>query len=553
MNNEWDENESYGFNADSFGSDDNLSADNNSAEEPVNDNSSLPEFPVEPVYEPVEFQQAEQYPHTGEELNKPEYKTPAENNNLDNFTPPPAYVPEQPKPPVQPYNFQKPVNTQFQNGAAPMPNPQPNGKGKKAIIGIVIAAVVIALLIAVGSKLFSGDKKNTDITTTTSSQSIITNANNDNQTSADNQSSSVQYASPVALNELSAMEIADKCRPVSVGVLVYQSGQLSGEGSGVVMGFDAEKKYTYVMTCAHVIDDANVTYSIMVLDGTSKTAELVGYDTKTDIGVLKVEGTDYSVAQFGDSSQLKIGENVYAIGNPGGSDYFGSMTRGIVSAIDRSVSGTRNLTCIQHDAAINPGNSGGALVNSKGEVIGINSSKISDTDYEGMGFAVPINIAKSVAESLINYGYVPNRPKLGITYASVSNYQVYSMVVAIKGLPTGSLIITEISDDSSFVGTKAEKGDMIIAVNGKNMDKSDVLLDLIDKGAVGDTLTLTLCRVNSKTYATSTFDVTIKLVEDKGSKVTTTEESTNTYDYYYGNDNNSAGGFSDFFRDYFGF
>ena len=204
---------------------------------------------------------------------------------------------------------------------------------------------------------------------------------------------------------------------------------------------------------------------------------------------------------------------------------------------------------IQTDAAINPGNSGGALVNSAGQVIGINSSKIAATDYEGMGFAIPMATVKPIVENLIRNGYVPNRPKLGIQYASVSSYQLYNMVVAIKGLPAGSLVIAGISADSSLANTKAQVGDLIIAVNGKDMDDSSVLLDLIDKGTVGDTLTLTLCRVENRTYKTSTFDVTITLVEDRGDTDEEEETTTAVDGYYYG----GGSSFEDFFKDYFGF
>ena len=157
-----------------------------------------------------------------------------------------------------------------------------------------------------------------------------------------------------------------------------------------------------------------------------------------------------------------------------------------------------------------------------------------------------------VVESLIKFGYVPNRPKLGIQYAEVSAYQLYSMVVSIKGLPQGSLVIAGISKDSALANTKAEVGDLIIAVNGKDMDDSSVLLDLIDTGAVGDSITLTLCRIEQRTYKTTTFDVTVTLIEDKGDAQE--EETTTTapsYDggYYYG----GAGSFEDFFNDYFGF
>jgi serine protease Do len=232
-------------------------------------------------------------------------------------------------------------------------------------------------------------------------------------------------------------------------------------------------------------------------------------------------------------------------------EFFGSFTDGMVSSVDRPISSESGyeMNCNQHTTTINSGNAGGALLNEFGQVIGINSSKIASTEYEGMGFAVPTSIAKPVAEALVKHGYVPNRPKLGIEYAPVSAYQLYSMVVSIKGLPQGSLVIAGISADSSLGNTDAQVGDLIIAVNGKDMKDSSVLLDLIETGAVGDTLTLTLCRIDNRTYKTSTFDITITLVEDKGTQQEeeTTTQNYNNGGYYYG----GASDFEDFFNDYF--
>lgn len=421
------------------------------------------------------------------------------------------------------------------------PAPKKN-TGKKVAIGIVAACVVIAV-IAIFTSVFGGD--GTGIVGTDSNSTTTDVATTIKPIVSTTQSSE-------ALSQINSIVIADKVRPSVVGVMTYQGGQLYGEGSGVLWANDSTGKYTYVVTCAHVIDESGVTYGVMLLSGKTYEAELVAYDTRTDIGVLRIEASGLPLAEIGDSSSLKIGEPIYAIGNPGGSEYFGSITDGIVSAIDRSVSATYTMTCIQHNAAINPGNSGGALVNTAGQVVGINSSKIASTDYEGMGFAVPTSIVVPVVDSLIQYKYVPNRPKLGIEYADVSAYQLYSLVVSIKGLPQGSLVIAGISSDSSLKDTKAQVGDLIIAVNGKDMDDSSVLLDLIDTGAVGDTLTLTLCRVESRTYRTTTFDVTITLVEDKGdSQQQQQETTTQPYgnDYYYG----GADSFKDFFNDYFGF
>lgn len=421
--------------------------------------------------------------------------------------------------------------------------PPKRSRGGKSILGIVLVAclsvAVIAMIISLISK--DGGETQTTLPTTSQAQGIT-----DGPTvTSDN--IEVSTTEPVT-QVVNSVYVADKVRPSVVGVMVYENGKLSNEGSGVLM---SEKDgWTYIVTCAHVISDANVSYGVLLLDGRRFEAQLVAYDTRTDIGVVKVEATGLPLAEFGDSTSLRVGEPVYAIGNPGGSEYFGSITNGIVSAIDRSVTSTYTMTCIQHNAAINPGNSGGALVNAAGQVIGINSSKIASTEYEGMGFAVPTSIASPIVNSLIQYGYVPNRPKLGIEYAPVSAYQLYSLVVSIKGLPQGSLVIAGISEDSSLANTEAEVGDLIIAVNGKKMDDTSVLLDLIETGSVGDTLKLTLCRIESRTYKTSTFDVTISLVEDKPTTTQPTEPTMEFQDdgYYRG----GQGSFEDFFNDYFG-
>lgn len=472
-----------------------------------------------------------------------------------------AQEPEQTPPPFNPY--QASANTQNNNFGAsngtfttpPQQNysyvssqytaqpqnepPKKKGIGKKIVAAVVVICAVIAIALVAGSFI---NPSNETVTTTASGASEATSNINE----ADVPQISTTNSSNV--EQVNSVWVAEKVRPSVVGVMTYVNGQLSGEGSGVLWMEDGE--YTYVITCAHVIDASGVTYGVLLLDGRNYEATLVGADTRTDIGVVKIKATGLPLAELGDSGSLKIGEPVYAVGNPGGSEYFGSLTDGIVSAIDRSVTATYKMTCIQHNAAINPGNSGGALVNTAGQIVGINSSKIASTEYEGMGFAVPMSIAKPVAEALVKYNYVPNRPKLGIEYASVSSYQLYSMVVSIKGLPQGSLVIAGISADSSLANTEAQVGDLIIGVNGKDMDDSSVLLDLIETGAVGDTLTLTLCRIESRTYQTSTFDVTITLVEDKGSSQ---EEETTTQPYegggyYYG----GASDFEDFFNDYFG-
>ncbi len=433
-----------------------------------------------------------------------------------------------------------------------------NNSGKKTV-GIIIVICVLVAAIAIVSSFFGDSDNNKQTTGTTAPHSAVptettapttvpevpSTTAQQVQGSTELQTTAPTTAQPVTQQQVNSIWVAEKVRPSVVGVLAYQQGELAGEGSGVLMSEDEDESCTYVVTCAHVINEPGCDFAILLLDGTSYEATVVALDERTDIGVLKVEQTGLPLAEFGDSASLKIGEPIYAIGNPGGSEYFGSITNGIVASIDRSISATYTMTCIQHNAAINPGNSGGALVNTAGQVIGINSSKIAKTDYEGMGFAVPSAIFASVVDSLIRYGYVPNRPELGIKYAAVSDYQLYSIIVSIKGLPKGSIVIAEIPQGSALENTGAQVGDLITAVNGKKMDSSDVLLDLIDTGAVGDTITLTLCRIEDRSYDISTFDVTVKLVENKGSATTTTQAQTLP-------EQDNFGDFDDFFGGFFG-
>ncbi len=501
------------------------------------------DFPKPPVYPEHEEKKEDIFSSAEETKAEPEfnpYASPASTYHYSSADMPnrekPVYSQQ---PPHATYQPQQNYNFGTQPSYQPAPEePKKKGKGK------TVAAVIIILCLIVGAVAMALSFSDRGATVQPSQND--TTAQGEAPTTADSVYATTQ---PGTVDLYNSVVVAEKARPGVVGVMTYKQGQLEGEGSGVL--WKEENGFTYVITCAHVINGKSLTYGVMLEDGKTYEAEMVAADTRTDIGVIKVEATGLPLAEIGNSATLKIGEPIYAIGNPGGSAFFGSVTDGIISSIDRSISSTYTMTVIQHSAAINPGNSGGALVNTSGQVVGINSSKIASTEYEGMGFAVPMTIALPVAQALVQYKYVPNRPKLGIEYASVSSYQLYSMVVSIKGLPKGSLVIAGISADSSLANTEAEVGDLIIGVNGKDMNDSSVLLDLIETGAVGDTLTLTLCRIESRTYKTSTFDVTITLVEDKGASVEeeTTTEAYNEGGYYYG----GANDFEDFFNDYFGF
>lgn len=400
-------------------------------------------------------------------------------------------------------------------------NSKHKNKGLKIFFGALAACLVVAIVATVLSVTVGGrtPKKPAD---------------------GELPSTSIQDTPTAALTdaggELTAKGVYEKVQESSVGVLVYANSgfnnqALAGEGSGVIIGEDATGVYTYIVTCAHVIADGK-TVKVQLHDETQYDAEVVGSDSRTDIGVLRIRAKGLKAAQLGNSDSLSVGETVYAIGNPGGIAFAGSFTNGMVSAISRPVDSQigYEMLCIQHTAAINPGNSGGALVNAYGQVIGINSSKIASTEYEGMGFAVPSVTVKEVFDEIVKNGYVTNRAKLGINYFPASSNQMYSMIVGANQLPAGTIVIQSVTTDSPLVGTEVQQGDMIVKVNGEPLDSSDTLPDMIEDAKVGDTFTLTICRVDTKNnYSLSQFDVTVQLVEDKGTAAVAESTTQNSY------------------------
>ena len=312
---------------------------------------------------------------------------------------------------------------------------------------------------------------------------------------------------------LTAAQVYEKLKDSVVGVVIYaQDAELTSdplsEGSGVVVREDG-----YILTNSHVIGDSK-TYNIKVVmyKGDEYAGQVVGYDSKTDLAVIKVEADNLVPATLGNSDQLAVGDWVLALGNPGGLTYSSSLTRGIVSAVNRTVNSTSAsvMTYIQTDAAINPGNSGGALVNMYGQVVGINTLKIAAEDYEGMGFAIPINAAKEIADDLIRQGYVSGRVRLGITGKAVSEYQAQ-----IYGVPLGFVIVS-ISDDSDLKHYDVQEGDIITQCNGVAITDIDTLTAELIQYSPGDKVTLTICRPASRSEPEKTFDVEITLLEDKG-------------------------------------
>lgn len=312
---------------------------------------------------------------------------------------------------------------------------------------------------------------------------------------------------------LSTPDIADKVKPSVVGILNYgtassiQAIMTPSEGSGIIMSEDG-----YILTNAHVVEKASG-LKVVLENGDEYEASIVGADDDTDIAVIKINAKNLPYAEFGNSDQLRVGEKVVAIGNPRGLTLAGSVTQGIVSAVNRSLSSSpEDFTYIQTDAAINPGNSGGALVNEYGQVIGINTAKISQvatTVYEGIGFAIPITEAKPIIDDLKAYGRVTGRVKFGITVQTVDAY-----TASMYQIPQGAMIIsTEPEADITKKGIMA--GDIIYAIDGVTITSSTELKNAVYGKKPGDTVMLSVYR-RTTGYSDKKFDVSVMLMEDTG-------------------------------------
>jgi len=297
--------------------------------------------------------------------------------------------------------------------------------------------------------------------------------------------------------------IAEKVGPTVVGIInkgtFFQQDINQGSGSGIIINADG-----HIVTNEHVISGAS-SISVILNDGKEYPATIVGSDVRTDIAVIKVDvGKDLPFAIFGDSSDLKTGESVIAIGNPLGQEFAGTVTKGVISALNRTVDiDGKQLNLIQTDAAINPGNSGGALVNSYGEVIGINSVKIMTSNVEGMGFAIPINEVKPVVSDLMENGYVKGRPIIGI-----SGREITDDMSKIYNYPVGVYVIS-VSPFSGAERAGILAGDVVVKVEGQDVKTIADINKIRDDHKVGDKLSFEISR------PTGNVTLSVELGEDK--------------------------------------
>ena len=252
--------------------------------------------------------------------------------------------------------------------------------------------------------------------------------------------------------------------------------ETSGVGSGVIFKSDG-----YIITNNHVIAGAKEII-VSLSDGNTVNGTLIGTDEMTDIAVVKVDAKDLPVAQLGDSDEVVVGEPAIAIGNPMGLEFQGSVTVGVISALNRTLDlNDKRVKLFQTDAAISPGNSGGALVNADGEVIGINSAKLATTGVEGMGFAIPINTVKAIVAELLDKGYVA-RPYLGVTIFDKPTAARYGYQLSIdKGV-----YVFQVGLDSPAGRAGFQRGDIILSIDGKEVNSVTDVRNEVAAHKVGD-------------------------------------------------------------------
>lgn len=315
------------------------------------------------------------------------------------------------------------------------------------------------------------------------------------------------------------VSIAEKVGPSIVGIKVTfkvedpfsffsdSDSEAKGEGSGIIV-----RKDGYILTNYHVIESAyqyrQQTGKVQVyLPNNSKKpidAKIIGGDSRTDLAIIKIDQDNLPVAELGDSSQVKVGELAVAIGNPLGMEFAGSVTAGVVSAINRTIEvDGKTLNLIQTDAAINPGNSGGALVDSTGQVIGINTVKMASTGVEGLGFAIPINEVKPVMEQLIKYTYVKGRPQIGIGGVGINE-----KTARLYDLPVG-VYIRQVTPFSGAERAGIQVGDVITEFAGKKVKTIEEINDIKKGYKAGDTVKVVIVRDGEKKT------INLKLTEEK--------------------------------------
>lgn len=357
-------------------------------------------------------------------------------------------------------------------------------KMKTILVGLTVAALLTGCTVTTSG--FGDKSKNSNLQPPKQSQTANTAVGSDEPLTSNDPNASAARKTPI-------VAVAQKVGPTVVGITnkglvrdMFNRQVLMEQGTGSGVIFDPSG---LIVTNHHVIKGAKE-IAVSLADGRSVPGRVLGSDPATDLAVVKIDEANLPTAVFGDSDKNMVGEPVVAIGNPLGLEFKGSVTAGIISALNRSLDvGERTFRLIQTDAAINPGNSGGALANADGMVIGINSAKINANGVEGIGFAIPINVAKKVINSILETGKVA-RPYLGVAMMDKDLAARYGYDVR---LDRGVLVVRLDSEGPAYKGgLRAE--DIIIALNGKPINSIKELRAILDSTEIGSNMDLQVLR-----------------------------------------------------------
>lgn len=472
---------------------------------------------------PVEEVNVSARPVYGAAAQKPEYK------NGYNAYPSYGYnsqVPPATTPKYEQYTASTADGYSYTYNQPVTPAKKKKEKKKGSLGGGVIALLLVAVFIlgaggaVAGNYLYKrfigGGSGNTVIYQNVSSDDSAVGVDSTGAKSSDDTTQSV-------VNKTSASVVEITTSSVQTGSF-FGDYVTTGAGSGVIISKDG-----YIATNNHVIDGAS-DIKVTLKSGKEYKAELIGTDEKTDIAVLKIDADNLSPAVYGDSTKLAVGETIVVIGNPLG-ELGGSVSQGIISAKDREITVENEvMTLLQIDAAVNPGNSGGALFNLNGELVGIVNAKYSSEEVEGLGFAIPVNTAKSTIEDLIKYGYVKGRAMSGINAVEISDMQT----ALSYGVSELGVYVYSVNDGSGAKKAGIKSGDRIVSIDGKDITTTAELSKAIDSHSVGDKVKFVISRGGKEIEA----EVTLAEYKPDASAKNKTQQKTTSsgnsiYDYIF--------------------
>ncbi len=384
------------------------------------------------------------------------------------------------------------------------PPPTPPKKPKKSSKAVLIAVITIAIVavVAITGVAAYGIFKNAENDIEGTETDSTVNTDDAETTESDPSTGVTLEQNDVTVEKGSYAEVVEKTADSVVEItteyaLVNSFYYTSGAGSGVIIDEDG-----YIITCAHVIVDDDYgtasTITVQLTDGTSYDASIVGYDTDSDIAVLKIDAENLTAAEIGVSANLAVGEEIVIIGNPLGT-LGGTVTNGIISALDREITvEDETMNLLQTNAAVNPGNSGGGMFNMAGQLVGIVNAKYSDTGIEGLAIAIPVDDAVEIANEILEYGYVRGRVSLYISTIEISDYST------MQQYRVSSLGLYVYSTEEGYNDDALQSGDRIVQANGTDISTYAELKAVLKTCSVGDTIELMIVRNNQYVQVTVT-------------------------------------------------